>query len=161
MPELNQAVVLRWVIICLQYGFLLGIYYFLYRIGSAIYSDMACYPVAGSPGGTAGQPPSAAARAYLEVLAADATSGLQPGKRIDLEGTTTIGRSAQHNSIVIQEAFVSSEHALIQAYHDQYWLSDLSSTNGTLLNGGRIEDETLLKTGDEIKIGSVILRFER
>lgn len=158
MPEINQAVILQWAIVLLQYGFLLCIFYFIYRIGQWIYGDMAC--VAGNPNrelnGHTGKPSAAS----LVVLAADENSGLLPKTRIELPETTTIGRSGNHNTIVIQEAFVSAEHALIQLYDNGYWISDLNSTNGTMVNGVRIEDETLLQSGDEIKIGSVILRFE-
>ena len=159
MPEINQAVILQWTIVLLQYGFLLCIFYFTYRIGQWIYWDVAC--VSGNPARESTGHMGKTGAAYLIVLAADENSGLLPKTRIELPETTTIGRNAKHNTIVIQEAFVSAEHALIQLYDNGYWVSDLSSTNGTMVNGVRIEDETLLQSGDEIKIGSVILQFER
>ena len=159
MPEINQAVILQWTIVLLQYGFLVCLFYFTYRIGQWIYWDMAC--VAGDPARKTAGPREKIGAACLSVLAAGENSGLRPKTRIELAETTTIGRSATHNAIVIQEAFVSAEHALIQLYDNEYWISDLNSTNGTMVNGVRIEDETLLQSGDEIKIGSVILQFER
>lgn len=159
MPELNQAIITRWAIICLQYFFLLCIYYFIYQTGQWIYRDLA--RVTNSSSGDNAENMLTGHPAYITVLAADESSGLLPGTRFDLQETTTIGRNGEHNTIMIQESFVSAEHALIQSYNNQYWISDLSSTNGTIVNAGRIEDETLLHTGDQIKIGSVILRFER
>lgn len=160
MLEINQAIIIRWAIILLQYCFLLGIYFFIYRIGRLIYQDLTSSTDVSAPGQVS-EDTSPATDAYLTVLEADESSALTPGVRVTLLDTTTIGRNVKHNTVVIQEAFVSSEHALIQLYNDQYWISDLNSTNGTIVNGTRIEDETLLKTGDQIKIGSVILRFER
>lgn len=160
MPGINLASMTRWVIILLQYGFVLVIYYFLYRLGILLYRDLSrCTDVPAPEQALAeGVAPQ---DAWLTVLEADEPSGLRPGVRFFLQETTTMGRSVKYNTIVIQEAFVSSEHALLQLYNNQYWLSDLSSTNGTVVNGQQIEDETPLKTGDQIKIGSVILRFER
>lgn len=154
MPEINVAVMTRWAIILLQYGFILSIYYFIYRLGTLLHRDLSrCTDIDR-------REQAAAGGACLRVLEADEASGLQPGACLLLQEASTIGRG-KYNTIVIQEAFVSSEHALIQLYNDQYWLSDLNSTNGTIVNGKQIENETLLQTGDQIKIGSVILRFER
>lgn len=160
MLEINQAIIIRWAIIFLQYCFLLGIYFFIYRIGTLIYRDLSRCSDVLAPEQVI-ERTAVATDAYLMVLEADESSGLVPGVRIALLETTMIGRNVQHNTIVIQESFVSSEHALIQLFNDQYWISDLNSTNGTMVNGSRIEDETLLKNDDQIKIGSVILRFER
>lgn len=161
MPEINLAVLMRWAIIFLQYSFLLCIYCFIYRIGRLIYQDLTRLPAISTQEQIIEEKQVSTLEAYLSVVEADEPSGLLPGIRIPLQQTVMIGRSAKHNMIVIHEAFVSSEHALIQSYDNQYWISDLNSTNGTIVNGRRIEDETPLKIGDQIKIGSVILRFER
>jgi pSer/pThr/pTyr-binding forkhead associated (FHA) protein len=39
-------------------------------------------------------------------------------------------------------------------------VSDLGSTNGSRLNGHRIEGSEVLKPGDEIELGTTVLRFE-
>jgi pSer/pThr/pTyr-binding forkhead associated (FHA) protein len=39
-------------------------------------------------------------------------------------------------------------------------LSDLGSTNGSLLNGRRIEGPEVIKAGDEIEVGTSVIRFE-
>ena len=55
---------------------------------------------------------------------------------------------------------VSRRHALIRAQEDGYWFFDLGSVNGSYLNGRRVTTSTLLKAGDEIKIGTHFYRFE-
>jgi pSer/pThr/pTyr-binding forkhead associated (FHA) protein len=53
------------------------------------------------------------------------------------------------------------QHARIFRQGEQFWLVDSNSTNGTYLNGQRIFDQALLQSGDEIRIGRAVLRFER
>lgn len=76
---------------------------------------------------------------------------------VELTSTrTTIGRTAG-NDIVLNDAVVSGEHAALQLEHGAA-LTDLGSTNGTYVNGRRI-DKHLLQHGDEITIGNHTLRF--
>jgi|GEM_PF-3031288 len=74
-----------------------------------------------------------------------------------LEGETTLGRSRK-NRISLVEASVSRRHARIFPMEDQWILEDLGSRNGTFLNGERIQSRPL-RSGDQIGIGSVTLRF--
>lgn len=73
--------------------------------------------------------------------------------------TISIGRN-EHNEIIIDDAFVSYEHANINRNKQGYWLTDLNSTNKTYLNCQPITERVLLKNGDIIKIGAVTFRFE-
>ena len=77
-------------------------------------------------------------------------------------GVTTFGRRPE-NSIVIQgDPYVSGNHAQIIADEDVFRLTDVGSTNGTLLNGARltINEPVTLSPGDIILIGGTALRFE-
>jgi len=53
----------------------------------------------------------------------------------------------------------SRHHAEIRAGHDGFRLRDLSSTNGTYLNGVAVVEQPL-RDGDEIRIGTTVLRFQ-
>lgn len=76
----------------------------------------------------------------------------------------TMGRALDAD-VRINDARASRLHARITAEHDQvtgethYQLSDLGSTNGTLLNGKRIE-QAVLEDGDKFEIGDQLIRFE-
>ncbi|GAB4400712.1 MAG: hypothetical protein OHK0053_22610 [Microscillaceae bacterium] len=72
--------------------------------------------------------------------------------------TITIGRAA-NNDIAIPEQTVSSKHATITVQNGSFFINDLGSTNGTFVNGSRI-DSKILKSGDLIKFGAAQARFE-
>jgi len=85
---------------------------------------------------------------------------LPSGKEIihDLsEQTTTIGRLAE-NALQIEDDSVSSSHAEIFAEEDLFFVRDLGSTNGTFINGEKIE-KAILQEGDELCFGSVVTLF--
>ena len=59
------------------------------------------------------------------------------------------------------KGIASRNHAVIKRNGDNYTITDLSSTNGTFLNGKRIAANAPqpLRTGDKIKIGEVEMEF--
>jgi pSer/pThr/pTyr-binding forkhead associated (FHA) protein len=69
----------------------------------------------------------------------------------------TIGRS-QVNHIVIDNATVSAQHAMLLRAGGSYWLKDLNSTNGTQVNDVLVAD-AVLRDGDKIRFGSVTAVF--
>ena len=82
-------------------------------------------------------------------------SGTLASRIFELEtGFLTIGRG-ENCSVRFDpasERIASKQHAFIEAKADGYYLTDNDSTNGTLLNGERIQ-KSKLKTGDTIQFG--------
>ena len=80
-------------------------------------------------------------------------------KEVACKTAITIGRDV-HNDIPVDDLSVSRSHAIIRMIgHDDYYLIDSGSANGSMLNRHRISMPTLLKNGDRVKIGSLELRF--
>jgi pSer/pThr/pTyr-binding forkhead associated (FHA) protein len=71
----------------------------------------------------------------------------------------TIGRSRQ-SDIVVDDPNVSRRHAEIRPRGGSWVLTDLGSTNGSILNGRRIQGPEVLKPGDMIEIGTSTMTFE-
>ncbi|NNF16506.1 MAG: AAA family ATPase [Gammaproteobacteria bacterium] len=69
-----------------------------------------------------------------------------------------IGRDAD-NDIPVASEFISRHHAQISFYRDSYWVNDLKSTNGTFVNGRRIQRRRLANN-DVIAIGHHRLIFQ-
>ena len=73
---------------------------------------------------------------------------------------TRVGRS-EENTIVLDDEFVSTAHSMVVLRDGRWWVRDEGSTNGTLVNGQKINGETPLREGDELQIGRVRLRMTR
>ena len=74
-------------------------------------------------------------------------------------GISTIGRLSD-SEIVINDQNVSRRHAELHAVGDHYELLDLGSTNGSKVNGQRIQ-RVQLSDGDQVTFGAITLRFRR
>jgi diguanylate cyclase (GGDEF)-like protein len=60
---------------------------------------------------------------------------------------------------VIQEASVSRQHAQFVLIGDQVAVEDLGSSNGTFLNDAPVKQQTPMKDGDIVRLGTVLLKF--
>lgn len=74
------------------------------------------------------------------------------------EGKLVIGRD-QDCDVALGDTSVSRRHATVTHVFHEYFVEDLNSTNGTLLND-RTVTKHILKNGDVLRIGEVELRFE-
>ena len=70
----------------------------------------------------------------------------------------TIGR-APTNGIPLDDTYVSTVHARIFKTNGQYFIEDLASRNGTLLNGQTMHATTVLAAGDHLTFGATTLEF--
>lgn len=70
----------------------------------------------------------------------------------------TIGRTDE-NFILLSDASISRNHALIRRDGDHYYVSDLGSSNGTKLNNKPIKAPTRLNDNDQVKFGNVCFIF--
>lgn len=70
-----------------------------------------------------------------------------------------IGREDVNQVIVPNEA-ISKKHAKLTFADGKFYIEDLSSSNGTFLNGTRVHTRTVLRNGDLIRLGAVIVKFE-
>lgn len=75
------------------------------------------------------------------------------------EDEVFIGRDAKKCQIVLNDPEVSSVHAVIRKSNTEVTLEDLNSSNGTILNGERINRAEVV-TGDEFLIGSTTFTLE-
>jgi serine phosphatase RsbU (regulator of sigma subunit)/pSer/pThr/pTyr-binding forkhead associated (FHA) protein len=92
--------------------------------------------------------------AILELV-----KGFAPGTRFELAGNRTVlGRSADCE-IPLDAPAVSRRHAAIVLENGHYFIEDLKSRNGTLLNGARITDRARLSEGDRLVVCDQEFRF--
>jgi len=72
-----------------------------------------------------------------------------------IQAEITIGRDPACECPVEDEA-VSARHARLSYHHNQWWLDDLDSTNGTFLNQEHLSIPTVVMTGDEFRCGGTL-----
>ena len=147
--------------VALKFGFLAVLYLFVLVIARSALKDLRR---------TYGPAPDAtgfhAAPAYAEAprgpdgwLIAERGGGLERNHRFDLIGGLSIGRSKE-SDIQIEDRYASSLHARVFSREGRFFVEDMSSTNGTLLNGATLHGEAEAIDGDTIQIGDTIFRLE-
>jgi pSer/pThr/pTyr-binding forkhead associated (FHA) protein len=99
-----------------------------------------------------GQPPRLAP-ARLVVVRGSANVAFA-----DLYGVVTIGRDPS-NTLALNDPEASRQHARVDFVKGMWVVSDLNSSNGTLVNGVRITQHAL-RPGDQIQIGQTVLAIE-
>ena len=87
--------------------------------------------------------------------------GLKVGDEMQISGVVTIGRG-QSATFRFNDAELSSVHAEFRLDAGLPIVTDLGSTNGTFVNGERIEANSTvaLKEGDQIKVGTTVLVYK-
>ena len=113
---------------------------------------------------TLGGAPSAPAAAPAPVPTLKATLAMGDGSRIALRpGVISVGRSAE-STIPLNDTNVSRRHAELRLRGEgaeAVWvLVDLGSTNGTLINGVKVNGEQVLRKNDAIVFGATKARYE-
>ncbi|NIV33630.1 MAG: FHA domain-containing protein, partial [Anaerolineae bacterium] len=111
-------------------------------------------PAEGTPPGAGMAPPSSPAptgRLVVEI-------GPDEGREFRLRGTMRIGRS-EDSEITLADAQASRHHAAISPDPDGFTIQDLNSSNGTFVNGKRLDEPRLLKDGDRLRVANTVLAF--
>ena len=93
-------------------------------------------------------------QAFLYVERGPGSGQLFPIK----PGTSTIGRGSD-SDIRLLHPSISRKHARLSLRRDRFFVQDLGSQNGTLVNRARIERETELLPGDSLSIGNAVLKL--
>jgi pSer/pThr/pTyr-binding forkhead associated (FHA) protein len=86
---------------------------------------------------------------------------LKVGEEFGLDANPlTVGRGTQNDVSIDGDEFASARHVRVEPRRDGVWVSDVGSTNGTYVNGVRIDRPRKLVQGDVVRVGETELRFE-
>src|SRR5687768_764680 len=80
------------------------------------------------------------------------------GRRIEVQAELVLGR--EDAGLTIEDEEISRRHAVVRLREGGLEIEDLGSTNGTYVNGARIEGPTRLGGGDTVKLGRSLLEVE-
>jgi len=87
-------------------------------------------------------------------------SGAEAGRAYALsKESLSLGRDAGNDVVISWDPAVSRRHAVVSAHDGGFVIADQGSSNGTFVNGMRI-DKSVLRPGDVVTVGQTQLRFE-
>lgn len=147
--------------VALKFGFLAVLYLFLLVIARSALKDLR-RTVSPAPDATGFHAPAGyagASRSADAWLIAERGGGLERDERFDLIGGLSIGRSKE-SDVRIDDRYASGLHARVFSREGRFFVEDMNSTNGTLLNGATLKGEAELIDGDTVQIGDTEFRFE-
>jgi hypothetical protein len=143
--------ILRVLLLLLQLGFVALLYLILMRFAGSLLRDLRSAEEA--------QISSRSGIGRLSVLESPADEP-PAGSTIALGPINSIGRNV-NNTIFVEDDFVSATHAMLTFRGRSWFVEDQGSTNGTYVNGHRIDRPVALSFGDEVTIGRVRMRLDR
>ena len=150
------------VLLVLKIVFLILLYLFIWRIVRTASRDLRVPQESfilspGSPPGSPSSSRGAPKRRLVVVRSAD----LGEGDLFEVDSSQmTIGRGRTNDISISSDEYASARHARFESRRDGVWVQDLGSTNGTYLNGARLERPRRLSSGDVVRVGETDLRFE-
>lgn len=146
------------VLLALKVAFLVLLYLLIWRIVRTAARDLRTPqesfilpPAAGTylPGAVGGR------------LVVEQSPVLAPGDEVELDSApVTVGRGAQNDVALDGDEFASARHVRFEPRRDGLYVHDLGSTNGTYVNGVRIDGSRKLTAGDVVRVGETDLRYE-
>jgi pSer/pThr/pTyr-binding forkhead associated (FHA) protein len=152
--------------VALKFGFLAVLYLFLLWVARSARRDLARYEGGPAPAQETAprsvrrEPAIPGLRAGVEPrLEVVAAMGYEPGTTFDISRGATLGR-ADSADIPVDDPFASSAHARIFPRGDFMYVEDMGSTNGTYLNGRRLNSAEQLKVADVVRIGDTEYRYQ-
>jgi serine/threonine-protein kinase len=102
-------------------------------------------------------PPQVASSGQLKLVV---TSGPAEGERIHVDDQLEIGRATVGDGSLGGDIEISRRHAMVRREGGRFVLEDLGSTNGTFVDGRRLEGGHALSRGELIAVGATTLLVE-
>ena len=148
------------VLLVLKVAFLVLLYVFIWRIVRTAARDLRLPQESFilSPALAGGAIAQAVNPGRLVVIQ---SAVLTVGEEFGLDARPlTLGRGPQNDVSIDGDEFASARHVRVEPRRDGVWVSDVGSTNGTYVNGVRIDRPRKLAYGDVVRVGETELRFD-
>jgi pSer/pThr/pTyr-binding forkhead associated (FHA) protein len=151
------------LLIALQAAFIVLLYIFIWRV------------VRTAERGLPAAPQESFVLAPAQVAQARAEAGMAPGELVVVRSQAvavgqafepgpvplTFGRSDDNVVPLPGDDYASGHHARVESGLDGTWVVDLGSTNGTYVNGERVDGRRRLHEGDRLQVGDTELEYRR
>jgi hypothetical protein len=156
------------LLIVLKFCLLALVYLFFFRVLRAVWAQLREPELA--PAAAAPAPPPRAAAATPAPAPSKRRSAPKPvslvvrepkglaGTTYDLTDELTIGRSPGCH-ITLDDTYVSQVHARVFMRDGKVMIEDLGSTNGTYHNRAKVGSPVIVKRGDRVQAGSIVMEL--
>jgi pSer/pThr/pTyr-binding forkhead associated (FHA) protein len=151
------------VLSVLKYSLLVLLYFFVFRAIRSVAVDVggrkrgATSPTR-TPTPASAAKPTRGGKPPTQVVVHD-PGGAKP-ITTKLRDSAEIGRG-DRCAIRLQDTYVSQVHARLYPKDGAWYVEDLGSTNGTLLNDRRVDAPLEVHAGDVVKVGKTVLELKR
>ena len=151
------------VLSVLKYSLLVLLYFFVFRAIRSVALDVGWRKRGATnqmrtPAPSSAAKPTRGGRPPTQVVVHDAGGGKPTTTK--LREPAEIGRG-ERCAIRLQDTYVSQVHARLYPKDGAWYVEDLGSTNGTLLNDRRVDAPLEVHAGDVVKIGKTVLELKR
>jgi hypothetical protein len=133
------------------------LYLFFFRVLRAVWTEISVSPTAATATRRRERRPRdrrPKSEAHLKVVEPQEMAGAT----FSLADELTIGR-AVGCQITLDDTYVSQLHARVFRRDGQLYVEDLGSTNGTYLNRGKVQGPMIIKRGDRLQVGQVVMEL--
>jgi hypothetical protein len=150
------------VLTVLKFCLLAILYLFLIRVVWVVARELRGTPAPAAPPApapVAAPPPRTAPKRQWRFVVVEPPA--ERGTAFPIDTEATIGRGGGCSVPLTFDTFVSSVHARAHDRDGVLWIEDVGSTNGTKVNGQRIDQPTKLNRGDRLQVGETLLEVQR
>ncbi len=153
------SVAIEEVLLILKIAFLVLLYLFIWRVVRTASRDLRL-PQESFVLAPTGSPGAAARRGAGRLIVLKSPARAEGEELVLNSAPVTVGRGAQNDLGLEEDEFASARHARFEPRRDGVWVEDIGSTNGTYVNGIRLDRPQRLKPGDVVRIGDTDLKFD-
>ena len=147
------------LLLLLKIGFVVLLYLFIWRVIRVASRDMQVGQE--SVILTPVRPAKPVAQRPVGALVVTRSPELEEGSRIPIAHELVAGRESALDITLQADGYASSRHCRFIRGRDADVIEDLHSTNGTFVNGQRLNGSRTLAQGDTITLGQTQFTYER
>ena len=158
MSESISDVGIEWVLLGLRVAFIAVLYIFLFQIGKLMLREIQVIAANGQSFAPMRRQPQNGGPDIGLVVLDPGDTVLVDGAYLPMAGEILVGRGDACD-LILDDPFVSTEHAEFAVNAGTTVLTDLGSTNGSRINGEWLTAPVTLFDGDIVQFGNVRLRY--
>ena len=149
---------IEWALLGLRVAFIAALYIFLFQVARLMLREIKAIAASGQQLAPVRRPARDESLDIGFVVLDPGETVLVGGAFFPLAGEILVGRGSECD-LILDDPFVSTEHAELAVHGRSTVLTDLGSTNGSRVNGEWVSDQVTLFDGDVVQFGNVRLRY--